>query len=350
MSIEKISGIAEASIEKLIGIANSSVQKVNGIDMDAPIYPVSYYRARSTGLVNTHGASGADDIHFIRGGIQLAQGGSATLASFSLTCESGTPVSVISGESWMIKQRTAAGGTPASADRNAWTLSCTVAGTEVRTQTSSSYSYNTWQTDNTIINTQAASVTVAQTVSYDSSGHADTVFQIGGYALYAASFKEGTGGPALVAQNIQIDTDGAGTGFTPLNNDMGSGYIDIAGDGNAVSVVNTAWDGASDNYFRRLKDDQRIVVVGFFTAHRTDGSGGTRTFSLNVGGTGAITASSSAAPYEAQIQFSGLEDSAGESSVYGDVAATITCSSGGGAFKGSFTHYNWQVTSGTGSA
>ncbi len=98
MSIEKISGIAEASIEKLIGIANSSVQKVNGIDMDAPIYPVSYYRARSPGLGNTVNISDRDGSHFIRGGIELAQGASATLASYSLTCESGTPVSVISGK------------------------------------------------------------------------------------------------------------------------------------------------------------------------------------------------------------------------------------------------------------
>ena len=350
MSIEKISGIAEASIEKLIGISNSSVQKVNGIDMDAPIYPVSYYKARSSGLTQTVNVADRDGAHFIRGGIELAQGASATLASFSLTCESGVPVSVISGETWDIKQRTAAGGIPAEADRNAWTLSCTVAGTEVRTQTSSSYSYGEYYTDNTIFNTQASSVTVAQTVSVDSSGHADTVFQVGNYVLRAASFKEGTGGPALVAQNIQIDTDSASTSWTPLQDGIGTSYIDIAGDGSAVSVVNTAWDAASDNYLRRLKDDQRILVVGYFMAHRTDGSGGTRTFSLNVGGTGAITASSSAAPYEAQIQFSGLEDSAGESSVYGDVAATVTCSSGGGAFKGSFANFNWQVTSGTGSA
>ena len=350
MSIAKTSTIAKADIGKINTIALSSVKKVSSIDKDAPIYPVSYYRARSPGLGNTVNIADRDGNIFIRGGIELAQGASATLASYSLTCESGVPVSVISGESWMIKQRTAAGGIPPEADRNAWTLSCTVAGTEVRTQTASSYSWSTWQTDNTIINTQASAVTVAQTVSVDSSGHADTVWQVGNYVLRAASFKEGTGGPALVAQNIQIDTDGAGTGFTPLNNDMGSGYIDIAGDGSAVSVVNTAWDGASDNYFRRIKDDQRILVVGFFTAHRTDGSGGTRTFSLNVGGTGAITASSSAAPYEAQIQFTGLEDSAGEGSVYGAVAATITCSSGDGAFKGGFTHYNWQVTSGTGSA
>jgi hypothetical protein len=154
----------------------------------------------------------------------------------------------------------------------------------------------------------------------------------------------------LVAQHIQIDTDSASTSWTPLQDGIGTSYITVAGDGNAVSVVNTAWDAASDNYLRRLKDDQRILVVGYFMAHRDDGSGGTRTFSLNVGGTGAITASSSAAPYEAQIQFSGLEDSAGESSVYGDVAATVTCSSGGGAFKCSFANFSWQVTSGTGSA
>ena len=260
---------------------------------------------------------------------------------------------MIGGEGWNLFQRTAAGGIPDSGDRNSFTLASTVAGTTVKTKTSTTYSSAESDADHTIINTTAASVTVAETVTVDSSGHADTVFQICNYHLAAASFKEDTNGPTVIASNWQIDPDSGGT-ITPLDSSGNSNYTDVAGDGNAVSIISEGVGNYNKYRIRRPKDNQRILVKGYFIFTRTDGSGGTRTASLNVGGIGAVVASSSASPYKVQLERTFLEDASGATGdaaiIVDDIVAQVTCSDGDGAFKVSFATMSWQVTSGTESA